>query len=97
MSLGQLTTTQTMVIVTLFENGSVQGADVQSMLSLDELITNVPYTVSKASIQFTLRRLRQRGFVQKSEDLVLKEVDSKNKQRRLWFLTENCRQMLARA
>jgi DNA-binding MarR family transcriptional regulator len=93
MSIGQLTPNQLSIMVALYKKKSFENSPHTKLMTLDELIKNVSYDVSKASIQFSLRRLAERGFLKKSSELALVE----GKRRRLWFLTLEAQNYLRRA
>jgi len=85
-----LTEKQLSIIFTLINSDSL--TDSERHLDLDELIIAVPYSVSKASIQFSLRSLVDKGMVQKTDDL--NRVVRRGRRRTLYWITESCAKLM---
>lgn len=80
----KITDNQTKVMRTLAEHGSFISVDREDCLDLDALVEAVPYDVTKASLQFTLRGLKSRGYLEKRG-----MVFRRGKQRVTWSLTKS--------
>lgn len=78
-----LTKNQTHVLTTLFKAESFHDTPDSQKMDLDQLIEKVPYNVTKESIQFTLRFLVKRGYVEKAGT-----ESRRGKRRVLWNLTK---------
>lgn len=64
----RLTTKQKQVLMTIIK-GSPDGDDID----LDQLLESIPYETTKASMQFTIRALVNRGFIEKLPPVVRRE------------------------
>lgn len=62
----KLTTKQRMILKTLSEGKSYEDGEPETHMDLDQIISKVPYEVTKPAIQFTLRSLREKSLIKKS-------------------------------
>lgn len=86
-----LTTKQLSIITTLIEKDSTPtGANA---LDIDQLIEAVPYDVSKAAIQFSLRSLVTKGMIKKCADV--EKVLRRGRRRRTYVVSEVCYKVMA--
>lgn len=79
-----ITTKQTSVLKALASKKSTFDIPLDEMVDIDQLIDSVDYDVTKEALQFTLRSLRNRGYVQKGSSLVFR----RGKRRVVWALTK---------
>lgn len=84
MSNFNITTKQTAILKALSSHKSTFDAPLDERMDIDQLIDTVEYDVTKEAIQFTLRSLSKRGFVEKGSGLVFR----RGKQRVVWALTK---------
>lgn len=84
MSNFNITTKQTAVMKALSSKLSTHDKPLDEQVDIDQLIDCLEYDVTKEALQFTLRSLAKRGFVQKGGSLVFR----RGKRRVVWSLTK---------
>jgi DNA-binding MarR family transcriptional regulator len=85
---------QLMILTALRDAKSLHGKNLSELMDIDQLIVAVPYTVNKQSIQFSIRSLISRGYINKPKN-ELKEMPFRRGKRRVVFnLTKEAENLL---
>ena len=61
-------TTKQIQVMKVILKGNTDGAGAWSPVDLDELLERIPYSTSKASMQFTIRYLVKKGCITKGQE-----------------------------
>ena len=61
-------TTKQVQVMKVILKGNTDAAGAWTAVDLDELLERIPYSTSKASMQFTIRYLVKKGCIEKGQD-----------------------------
>lgn len=86
MSLYRLTEKQIQILSVIHQHRVFQEEDID----MDQLLTELPYQTSKESMQFSLRALIKKGFIEKNDQWAVR----RGRARRTYSLTEFGKTML---
>ena len=79
-----ITPNQSSIMNVLVDAKSFHDTPLDEQVDIDELIEKVNYEVTKEAIQFTLRGLAKRNYIQKGSSLVYR----RGKRRVVWALSK---------
>lgn len=88
-----MTQKQELIIRLFISEESFEDSSDEDVLSIDEIIQKLSYKPTKQAVQFSLRALRKRGYLEKRDSLVLRE----GKQRVIWHLTDSARKLFCKS